>query len=739
MEHDRGPARPPVAIRTVTRSDSPARGGIELSGVSKHYRLYARPLDRLADLLLPRARPRGQTLRALDGITLTIRHGERVGILGQNGSGKSTLLKVVSQVLTPSAGEVRVTGRVAALLELGIGFAGELPGRENILQYGILQGLTRDEVAVRYDDIVAFAELGEFIEQPIRTYSTGMVLRLAFSCAVFTDPDILIIDEALSVGDSYFQAKCLHKIRAMLDRGITFLYVSHSADSVRSLCERGILMEAGHAVLDGPADEVAREYERRAFLRASRYQRAADLPASSAAPVVEAEPDATPAERTFAQRVAAMRSGNGWVRLTNVEVAGEAGVATDSLAQGEAMEIRIGYRVAATPEPDTAISASITDRLGNQLVHFNSLDKGIDLGGAQPGTRGSVVFRFRNSFCPGDFGVIAGCGAMKRHPTTPAFWLSDGLHDYCIGGATFNVPAHSATASMWGSVALPYAAEERREGPRLSIAFGDLPRFALRLHAAPDAFVSREITRDGVWEPFETRVMREILRHVDCFVDIGANIGWYSVIAGLALQGRGPVMAFEPDAANFALLVRNMAENGLDRAHLHQAALADAPGQRALFRSPDNLGDHRLYGGGSEGRAAVQVAVTTFDVAAAPHITGPCLVKMDTQGSEAMIMAGMRRHLAAQGPGTALLMEFWPFGLAHAGSSAEALAAMLAPFGFGAWIVDEAAAVLRPTSLDALVARAQADLRPETQGFANVLLVPPNHLAMKAIDGLQTA
>lgn len=723
----------------MTRNEALAPGGIALSGVSKHYRLYARPMDRLADLLLPRARPRGQMLRALDDVTLSIRHGERVGILGQNGSGKSTLLKVVSQVLTPSAGEVTVTGRVSALLELGIGFAGELPGRENILQYGILQGLTRDEVAARYDDIVAFAELGEFIEQPIRTYSTGMVLRLAFACAVFTDPDILIIDEALSVGDSYFQAKCLHKIRAMLDRGITFLYVSHSADSVRSLCDRGLLMEAGRAVLDGPADEVARDYERRAFLRASRYQRAADLPVPTTAPEVEAEPGATPAERIFAQRVAAMRSGNGWVRLTHIEVAGEAGVATDSLAQGEAMEIRVSYRVAVTPDPDTGISASITDRLGNQLAHFNSLDKGIDLGGAQPGTRGSVVFRLRNSFCPGEFGVIAGCAAMKRHPTTPAFWLSDGLHDYCIGGATFNVPVHSATASMWGAVAIPYAAEERREGPRRSIALGDLPRFALRLHAVPDAFVSREIARDGAWEPFETRLVREILQHVDCFVDAGANIGWYSVIAGLSLKDRGTVIAFEPDAANFALLARNMAENGLGYAHLYQAALADAPGQRALFRSPDNLGDHRLFGGGSEGRAAVQVAVTTFDAAAAPHIAGPCLVKMDTQGSEAMIIAGMRRHLAAHACGTALLMEFWPFGLTQAGSSAEALAASLAPFGFSAWIVDEAAAALRPTSLDALVARAGAELRPETQGFANVLFVPPDHLAMRTVRGLQTA
>ena len=438
-------------------------GSIRLSGISKHYSLYARPLDRLLELLMPRRGPRGEIVRALDNVSLSIGRGERVGILGQNGSGKSTLLKVISQVLTPSAGEVQVTGRVSALLELGIGFAGELPGRENVLQYGILQGLTREEIAARYDEIVTFAELGDFIEQPIRTYSSGMVLRLAFACAVFTDPDVLIIDEALSVGDSYFQAKCLHKIRTMLERGITFLYVSHSADSVRSLCQRGILMEGGHAVLDGPADDVAREYERRAFMRASRYQGDTKSPLPDAVVTVDAEPDASPAELAFARRIAAMRSGSGRVRLTNVEVVGQAGIATDSLAHGEAMEICLSYHVTDTPQAQTAITSSITDRLGNQLAHFNSLDKGIDLGGKAPGTRGTVAFRLENRFCPGDFGVIAGCGAHARHPTTPAFWVSTDVYDYCVGGAAFTVPASTATASMWGVIAIPYTAEERRE------------------------------------------------------------------------------------------------------------------------------------------------------------------------------------------------------------------------------------------------------------------------------------
>ncbi len=711
-------------------------GSIALTGVSKHYRLYGRPLDRLLELLVPGRHVRHETVRALDDVTLSIQRGERVGILGQNGSGKSTLLKVISQVLTPSAGKVQITGRVSALLELGIGFAGELSGQENVLQYGILQGLTRAEIAARYDEIVAFAELGEFIEQPIRTYSSGMVLRLAFACAVFTDPDLLIIDEALSVGDSYFQAKCLNKIRSMLDRGITFLYVSHSADSVRSLCTRGVLMEHGRAVLDGPADDVSREYERRAFVRASRFQ---GQPAEADAPLRPTleEGAAIPAERDFARRVAAMRSGSGRVRVTNIELIGASGEPTDNIGHGEMMEVRVGYRVADTPAKDSCIAVSICDRLGNQIVHFNSLDKGVDLGGAAPGSRGSISFSFRNSFCPGDFSVILGVAGMKRHPTAPALWINDDLYDYCIGGAVFNVPLASAQASLWGSVALPYEANHRHEGAVVEIMLPGLAPFTMEVHTAPDAFVSREIARDRAWEPFETRVVREILRHVDFFVDAGANIGWYSVVAGLALAGRGQVIAFEPDAANFALLARNVAANGLTDVQLNNAALADAPGARALFRSPDNLGDHRLYDGGSEGRTAVRVAVTTFDDAAAPHIAGPCLVKMDTQGSEAMILAGMRRHLAERPGEAALLIEFWPFGLRNAGTSAAALVAALEPLGMRAFIVDEQSSALVPTTLADLAARATDDLHPETQGFANVLLIPPSHPAEAALAALE--
>jgi lipopolysaccharide transport system ATP-binding protein len=710
-------------------------GGIALSGVSKHYQLYARPLDRLIELLRPDGAPRHTTVRALDEVTLSIRRGERVGILGQNGSGKSTLLKIISQVLTPSAGEVRVAGRVSALLELGIGFSGELSGSENILQYGILQGMSRDEIAARHDEIVGFAELGEFIDQPIRTYSSGMGLRLAFSCAVFTEPDVLIIDEALSVGDSYFQAKCLHKIRAMLSHDLTFLYVSHSPDSVRTLCERGLLLEHGRMVLDGDSESVAREYERRAFVRSSRYQKGNENRADPSAPV-EAAPDATPGERAFATRVAGLRSGSGRIRLTAIDVAAIPGGDSEMIGHGAEFAIRIGYRVHEQPAADTGISASICDRLGNQIAHFNSLDKGIDLAGEAPGALGQVVFRLRNALCPNDFSVIAGVAAMQRHPTTPQFWVTDDLYDYCIGGCTFSVPASSAPASLWGVVALPYDAERSRVVP---IALPGLRPFSMAVHLAPDAFVSREIAERRVWEAFETRVIRALLGTVDRFVDLGANIGWYSVVAGLELDGRGRVLAFEPDPENCALLRRNLAENGLSEVTVEEAALADVVGERLLFRSAANLGDHRLYDDPAEARGALPVAVTTFDAAVSPQLHGPAVVKMDTQGSEAMILAGMRGHLAAQPGSLAMLLEFWPHGLDKAGSSAAALVDALRPLGFRIWTVEEEAATLRPTTLDVLAARALGDLAPHTKAFANLLLIPPGHPAEAALGSLPVA
>ena len=202
-----------------------------------------------------------EELRALSHVSFQIRRGESVGIVGRNGAGKSTLLKVIARVLRPTEGSVEVSGEVAPLLELGAGFDPELSGRENVFLNGAILGRNRKDMLARFSAIVEFAELADFIDAPLRTYSTGMVARLGFAIATDIDPDILLVDEVLSVGDIGFQQKCIERIHRFLDGEPTFVLVSHSGDLVKSLCARAIWLDHGKLVADGPAAEVVEAFE----------------------------------------------------------------------------------------------------------------------------------------------------------------------------------------------------------------------------------------------------------------------------------------------------------------------------------------------------------------------------------------------------------------------------------------------------------------------------------------------
>ena len=233
---------------------------ISLKNVSKCFRRYPRPVDRLKEMLLPN-RSRGHEFWALQDISLEVAQGETLGIIGQNGSGKSTLLQLIAGTLTPTTGQVKVHGRVSALLELGSGFNPEFTGRQNVFFNGRVLGLSQQEIEKKFDEIAAFADIGDFIDQPVKTYSSGMLVRLAFSVAVSADPDVLIIDEALAVGDIYFQQKCFERIRGLRDSGVTLFFVSHDSTAVYKLCDRAILMEHGQAVLDAKPKQVINLYE----------------------------------------------------------------------------------------------------------------------------------------------------------------------------------------------------------------------------------------------------------------------------------------------------------------------------------------------------------------------------------------------------------------------------------------------------------------------------------------------
>lgn len=265
-----------AAVVTPTPLD---REGIVLGAtdLSKCYRIYAHPHDRLKQAVIPRIQRvfRGQSSKntipppvycrehcALRNISLQIKAGETVGIVGRNGSGKSTLLELITGVLSPTSGTVITNGRIAALLELGAGFNPEFSGRDNVFLNAALMGLSYQETRGRFDEIVDFSELADFIDQPLRTYSSGMFVRLAFSVAINTGPDILVIDEALSVGDEAFQRKCFSRIRKFQDTGGTILFVSHSSAAVIELCSKAILLDQGELLFSGLPRDVIAEYQK---------------------------------------------------------------------------------------------------------------------------------------------------------------------------------------------------------------------------------------------------------------------------------------------------------------------------------------------------------------------------------------------------------------------------------------------------------------------------------------------
>lgn len=235
-----------------------AEHAIRVNRLGKTYKVFNRPLDRIRQLFTRKTLH--ESYVALSDINFEVFKGETVGIIGMNGSGKSTLLQIISGVLTQSEGHVEVNGRIAALLELGAGFNPEFTGRENIYLSGSLLGITKDEIDQKFDQILEFSGIGRYIEQPVKTYSSGMYVRLAFSVAINVNPDILIVDEALAVGDMLFQAKCMHKMRDMISQGVTILFVSHDISTVKGLCSRCLYLKSGKQIQYGDAGRVSERY-----------------------------------------------------------------------------------------------------------------------------------------------------------------------------------------------------------------------------------------------------------------------------------------------------------------------------------------------------------------------------------------------------------------------------------------------------------------------------------------------
>lgn len=234
---------------------------IEIKNITKVYNLYDKPSDRLKEVILP-YKKRHKDFIALDNVSFNVRKGEILGIIGKNGSGKSTILKIITNVLTPTSGEAVIKGKIAALLELGAGFNMEYTGIENIYLNGQMIGFSKEEMDEKLQDIIDFADIGDHVYQPVKTYSSGMFARLAFSVAISVDPDILIVDEALSVGDVFFQNKCYRRFEEFRNRGKTILFVTHDMGSVIKYCDRCVLLNSGKKIAEGSAQEMVDLYKK---------------------------------------------------------------------------------------------------------------------------------------------------------------------------------------------------------------------------------------------------------------------------------------------------------------------------------------------------------------------------------------------------------------------------------------------------------------------------------------------
>lgn len=253
---------------------------IKVENLSKCYHIYNQPQDRLKQSILPRfqrligKQPLNyfRDFWALNNVSFEVRQGETIGIIGRNGSGKSTLLQLICGTLTPTSGTVQTSGRIAALLELGSGFNMEFTGQENVYLNGSVLGLSQDEIASRFDDIAAFADIGDFIKQPVKTYSSGMVVRLAFAVQAMVDPDILIVDEALAVGDEKFQRKCFARLDELKSKGTAILFVSHSGPQIVELCEKALLLEHGERLMFTQPLQSVRAYQKLIYAPANEQE-----------------------------------------------------------------------------------------------------------------------------------------------------------------------------------------------------------------------------------------------------------------------------------------------------------------------------------------------------------------------------------------------------------------------------------------------------------------------------------
>ncbi|HYC36861.1 MAG TPA: ABC transporter ATP-binding protein [Usitatibacter sp.] len=419
---------------------------ISAEGLGKAYRVYNRPVDRLKQIVFGEQRRFYREIWALRDVTFQVARGETVGFLGRNGAGKSTLLQLVCGTLLPTQGRIEVAGRISALLELGSGFNPEYTGLENIYLYGALLGLTREDLDARLDRILAFADIGQFAAMPVKTYSSGMQVRLAFAVAIHVDPAILVVDEALAVGDARFAARCMTQIRRMQEDGVSILFVGHDAETTRRLCTRAFVLQDGQIVQGGDPIHVARWYlalvsadysldRMKEFETVSAATEAAQaqpplpgaaspaageqsgaLAAHVAAAANEAEALFTPAvdllavhetEFTSAARppeYKLFRYGDGTARIVGCEIVDDNGTSVDTVVYGQTIHVRTVIEFHEDRDRH-GFGFYIADRFGVNAIGLNTFQEKVRNEPVARGDRLVYLFSFPVHLRPGVYAI----------------------------------------------------------------------------------------------------------------------------------------------------------------------------------------------------------------------------------------------------------------------------------------------------------------------------------------------
>jgi teichoic acid transport system ATP-binding protein len=381
---------------------------IEIKNISKIYNLYNKPSDRLKEALFSR-KSRHTEFAALNDVSFNVNKGEILGIIGKNGSGKSTILKIITSVLTPTSGECIVKGKIAALLELGAGFNMEYTGIENIYLNGQMIGFSKDEMDKKLQDIIDFADIGEHIYQPVKTYSSGMFARLAFSVAISVDPDILIVDEALSVGDVFFQNKCYRRFEEFRERGKTILFVTHDMGSVIRYCNRCVLLNAGKKVAEGKPQEMVDLYKRIMVGQWNENEESSEEASSIQSSNVKND-------QLWKDQISTNPDvevyGDGRADIIDFGIFSDTGDIGNNVYKGDYYSVKMKVRI-NEDNLNPIFAFKLRDIKGTELTGTNTMLEDIDTSQCKKGDIVTITFRQKQYLQPGQYLVSFGCTAFE--------------------------------------------------------------------------------------------------------------------------------------------------------------------------------------------------------------------------------------------------------------------------------------------------------------------------------------